>query len=140
MGRMSDLLSQLFAIEQDFEVDLIKQRAGLEMLLQSDRAQAFIAETAGEVIAMATLQIVVSTGEGGLVGWVEDVAVDRAHRGKGVGRRLLDHLQQWSDSQGLSRLQLAADRGNRPALDFYHRNGWSETNLMVLRRAQTHGI
>ncbi|MCU7922177.1 MAG: GNAT family N-acetyltransferase [Candidatus Thiodiazotropha sp. (ex Dulcina madagascariensis)] len=66
--------------------------------------------------------------------------MDRAHRGKGVGRRLLDHLQQWSDSQGLSRLQLAADRGNRPALDFYHRNGWSETNLMVLRRAQTHGI
>ncbi|MCU7905977.1 MAG: GNAT family N-acetyltransferase [Candidatus Thiodiazotropha sp. (ex Epidulcina cf. delphinae)] len=64
------------------------------MLLQSDQAQVFIVETAGQAAVMATLQIVVSTGEGGLVGWVKDVVVDQSHRGKGVGCMLLDHLQQ----------------------------------------------
>ncbi|MEL0587438.1 MAG: GNAT family N-acetyltransferase, partial [Candidatus Thiodiazotropha sp. (ex. Lucinoma kazani)] len=82
---MADLLTQLFTIEQDFKVDPVKQRAGLEMLLHADQAQLFVVEAAGEVVAMASLQIVLSTVEGGPVGWVEDVIVDLHHREKGVG-------------------------------------------------------
>ncbi|MCU7804918.1 MAG: GNAT family N-acetyltransferase [Candidatus Thiodiazotropha sp. (ex Lucinoma borealis)] len=139
VGQMADLLTQLFTIEQGFKVDPVKQRAGLEMLLHADQAQLFVVEADGEVVAMASLQIVLSTVEGGPVGWVEDVIVDLHHREKGVGRMLLHHLEQWSDEHGLSRLQLVADQSNRSALDFYTRHSWHETGLIVLRQSQSPG-
>jgi ribosomal protein S18 acetylase RimI-like enzyme len=127
------LLQQLFSIEQDFHPDPEKQRRGLELLLLSDQARVFVAEHAGRIVGMLTLQILVSTAQGGPVGWVEDVVVDAAHRGQGIGAAMLVHLQRWSAQRGLSRLQLLADRNNDRALDFYRKQGWTTTALVGLR-------
>jgi GNAT superfamily N-acetyltransferase len=135
LDRMVELLSQLFSIEADFSVDWQKQKQGLALLLESESAEIFVVRgDSGEVVAMATIQLVISTAEGGLAAWVEDVIVDASHRGHGIGQRLLTHINQWAKRQGIIRLQLVADRDNRSALDFYRKEGWSETNLSVLRR------
>ncbi|MEW8500013.1 MAG: hypothetical protein AB2699_16035, partial [Candidatus Thiodiazotropha taylori] len=68
IDKMVDLLRQLFSIEADFNVDPDKQRRGLELLQESEAAEIFVVRSARqEVVAMATLQLVVSTAEGGLV-------------------------------------------------------------------------
>ncbi len=134
---MIRLLTQLFALERDFDVDPKRQRAGLELLLASESAQVFVAVIEDRVVAMATVQRVISTAEGGVVAWVEDVVVDAAYRGQGIGRTLLGHLQDWCAASNISRLQLVADRDNRAALDFYRREGWLEMNLNVLRHVQS---
>jgi GNAT superfamily N-acetyltransferase len=130
---MSELLSQLFTIEADFAPDETKQRRGLQLLLDSLGAHVVVAEEQGRIIGMATVQILVSTAEGGHVGLVEDVVVDEAQRGEGVGAALLDHLQEWAEDNGLTRLQLAADRDNSAALGFYASKGWGQTKLVMLR-------
>jgi GNAT superfamily N-acetyltransferase len=61
--------------------------------------------------------------------------VHREYRGRGVGRRLMAAISTWADRHGLSRLQLLADRNNRPALDFYAALGWRQTQLSCLRRS-----
>ncbi|MEJ2620528.1 MAG: GNAT family N-acetyltransferase [Candidatus Thiodiazotropha sp.] len=135
LEKLVDLLNQLFSIEADFSVDPHKQNRGLALLLKSESAEIFVARgDRGEVIAMATIQWVISTAEGGLAAWVEDVVVDASHRGQGIGQQLLTHINRWAKSQGIKRLQLVADRDNRSALDFYNSQGWRETNLNVLRR------
>jgi GNAT superfamily N-acetyltransferase len=131
---MSLLLSQLFAIEDDFVPDEAKQRRGLELLLETSDARILVAEVRGRVVAMATLQTLISTAEGGRVGLIEDVVVDHGYRGRGVGSILLEHLQEWAQENGLTRLQLAADRGNNAALEFYRGKDWKQTNLILLRR------
>jgi GNAT superfamily N-acetyltransferase len=131
------LLTQLFALERDFDVDPKRQRAGLELLLASESAQVFVAAIEDRVVAMATLQRVISTAEGGVVAWVEDVVVDAAYRGRGIGKTLLGYLQDWCAASNISRLQLVADRDNHAALDFYRREGWLEMNLNVLRHVQS---
>jgi hypothetical protein len=45
-------------------------------------------------------------------------------------------ISTWADRHGLTRLQLLADRNNRPALDFYARLGWRQTQLICLRRSR----
>jgi GNAT superfamily N-acetyltransferase len=40
-------------------------------------------------------------------GWICDVFVDAAHRGRGLGKRLVAHLRAHPDLQGLRRLHLA---------------------------------
>jgi GNAT superfamily N-acetyltransferase len=133
---MAGLLEDLFTLEADFTPDVDKQVHGLSALVAdpSGRSVIMVAEAAGIVVGMATVQTLVSTAEGGRVGLVEDVIVDREHRGKGIGARLLDAVEEWSRRKGLKRLQLLADRENSSALDFYGRNGWKTTNLIAYRR------
>ncbi len=127
---MAELLHELFAIEVDFTPDFAVQSAGLALLLERETARIFVAEINGEVVGMSTVQIIVSTAKGCEVGSVEDVVVDVSHRGKGIGSSLLRRIEEWAVQRGLARLQLQADRDNHPALGFYRRQGWKNTNLI----------
>jgi GNAT superfamily N-acetyltransferase len=62
---------------------------------------------------MTTVQMLISISEGGCVGLVEDVIVDREFRGRGIGTLLLEHIAEWGKSRNLKRLQLLADRERR---------------------------
>lgn len=131
------LLAELFQIEEDFQIDPTKQRAGLELLLDSDNGQIFVAQEndSGQIIAMCSVQILISTAEGAKVGMVEDLIVSAAYRGQGIGKKLLRHLEKWAQQQGLKRLQLLADKNNQPGLDFYARQEWQTTQLIALRKS-----
>jgi GNAT superfamily N-acetyltransferase len=129
------LLDVLFSIESDFTPDPGRQRLGLALLLADPRTRVvLVAERGGAVIGMVTGQLVISTAEGGPSVLVEDLVVDGAERGRGVGTALLGALEGWAAERGASRLQLLADRENLPALGFYERAGWSGTKLVCLRR------
>jgi GNAT superfamily N-acetyltransferase len=128
------LLGQLFRIESDFSPVAARQRRGLTRLLGDRRARVLVAARGGRVVGMVTAQLVVSTAEGAPSAWVEDLVVDDAERGRGVGARLLDGIARWAGSRGATRLQLLADRENAGALRFYAREGWAETRLVCWRR------
>ena len=135
LDTMVSLLQTLFVIEEDFSPDPDRQRQGLLRLLDGCGKHRFVlvAENADQVIAMATVQILISTAQGGPVGLVEDVVVQKECRGRGVGRQLMHTLTEWAAERGLTRLQLLADRGNQAALDFYRKMGWQKTGLVGLR-------
>jgi ribosomal protein S18 acetylase RimI-like enzyme len=134
MGRLVRLLETLFTIETDFNFDESRQRAGLKLLLDSDEDCLLVAEHGGEVIGMCSVQTVISTAEGGRSGWVEDLVIAEAFRGRGVGRKLLERVEAWAIANGVTRLQLLADRNNDAALNFYQRLGWTSTSLVPLRK------
>ena len=133
LERLVGLLGLLFAMEEDFCFDAARQRQGLALLLDDERARVLVAERADEVVGMCTGQLVVSTAEGGPALLVEDVVVDADHRGRGVGRALLAALADWARGRGVRRLQLLADGSNGPALAFYDRLGWRATALVCRR-------
>lgn len=130
---LTALLHQLFSIEQDFTPDADKQRAGLELLLQNpERATVLVAQSAtGEVIAMVSAQLVISTAQGSPSAWIEDMVVDSAWRSQGLGRQLLTAILQWAKLHGASRAQLLVDMDNPPALAYYDHLGWRSTRLQA---------
>jgi ribosomal protein S18 acetylase RimI-like enzyme len=133
---MCDLLAELFSVESDFVPDREKQVHGLNALIAGPPGKALIlvADNDGAVVGMSTVQTLISTAEGGHVGLIEDVIVDRKYRSLGVGSLLLEGIVVWSKSAGLKRLQLLADRDNQQALDFYSSRGLTRTRLIGLRR------
>ncbi len=133
LDSLISLLAVLFSIEQDFVFDESRQRRGLAMMLENERARVLIAEAEGQVVGMCTGQFLVSTAEGGLSLLVEDVVVDEQWRGRGIGRLLMAAISDWARANKVSRLQLLADRNNVPALDFYRILGWQTTELICLR-------
>ena len=72
---MTRLLQELFAVETEFAVDTEKQRCGLRMLFDSSSAGVWVAERHGRIVGMVTVQLVISTAEGGLSGLLEDMIV-----------------------------------------------------------------
>jgi ribosomal protein S18 acetylase RimI-like enzyme len=134
-----ELLCQLFSIETDFEVRPARHTRGLRLLLgaaRRGRAYVVVAEKRGEVVGMATVQIVVSTVEGARSGWIEDVVVRDDLRGDGIGTSLMASISHWARTNGLARLQLLTDRRNRLAQAFYDRLAFQPTHMICLR---THG-
>lgn len=133
LERMAELLGELFSLEADFQVEPERQRQGLSLMLAAPQACVLVAEAKGAVIGMATGQLTISTAEGGPALLVEDVVVEAAWRGHGIGRRLLAGLGDWAVAHGAHRLQLLADRNNETGLDFYRKLGWQSTDLICLR-------
>lgn len=139
LGAMMALLAELFSLEPDFVIRPGTQARGLGQLLKVAHAGAACMKVAedqasGQVVGMATMQTVVSTAEGALSGWVEDVVVTASRRGGGIGGQLLAALAAWAETHGVTRLQLLADRDNRAALKFYAGHGWQHTRMTPLRR------
>ena len=127
------LLQVLFSIEEDFKFDPARQRCGLEMMFDHDGAVILVAEAESRVIGMCSGQFTISTAEGGAALLVEDVVVAEAWQGQGVGRKLMQALEQWAQAEKVERLQLLADRNNQVALKFYTTLGWQSTELICLR-------
>jgi len=134
--RMCGLLSELFAIESDFSPDSQKQAKGLSLLLneRSGLSAVLVAEKGDEIVGMCSVQMLISTAQGGSVGLLEDLIVRREYRGNGIGTRLLSEIFRWCDTKNISRLQLLRDADNERGLKFYAGNGWSGTRLVCMRK------
>ncbi|VAX12368.1 hypothetical protein MNBD_GAMMA24-1234 [hydrothermal vent metagenome] len=132
---MLSLLEELFFLEPDFSFYPLKAEQGMRDLLQRPQsAVIFVLEVDRQVLGMASLQVLISTAEGGEVGLVEDVVIMPEYRERGLGKRLIAHIEAWAHERGLRRLQLLADRENNAAHRFYENVGWHLTRLRVFCR------
>lgn len=136
IGELIELLYELFSIEKDFTFNKEKQYEGLKlMLMNGDNKRVWVAvKDDGCIIGMCTLQVLISTAEGGEVGLVEDVVVKKHFRCRGIGRQLLQEMRSWAATRGLRRLQLLTDKTNLPSIQFYQNMDWQSTQLICMRK------
>jgi len=128
---MAKMLSILFAIEQDFEIDFDKQLSGITKLFAHEGTDLLVAKHEGSVVGMVTMQRLISSAAGDFIGQIEDLVVLEEYRKSGVGSRLINKMRFRAQEYGYKRIQLAADIGNDYALQFYTRRGFQRTNLTV---------
>lgn len=129
---MVALLGELFAIEDDFVIDSMKQTNGLTLLLEIPDSVALVVQIDDKIIAMATVQKFVSTAMGDYVGMIEDVVVTKAYRAQGIGKKLLHALIDECHKRGMKRLALGADQRNQSAIEFYQKLGFKPSNMGFL--------
>lgn len=89
-------------------------------------AEALIAREGTESGAAAGFALFFHTfstflGQPGL--WLEDLFVEPAHRGRGIGRRLLTELAALARARGCGRFEWAVLDWNTPAIGFYEQMG-----------------
>jgi GNAT superfamily N-acetyltransferase len=134
LPRLVELLAVLFEEEQEFGPDADKQRRALEMILSDARVgRVFVARQDGRAVAMASLLYTVSSAEGGRAALFEDLVVDPDERGKGIGTALLRHVVGAARAEGLTRITLMTDRGNKRAQALYRRLGFVASTMTAMR-------
>lgn len=132
---MTGLLQELFAQEPDFRPDPERQRRGLRLILDNPAlGRLFVVREGEAVVGMANALVTVSTAEGAPVLLLEDVIVAAGQRGRGLGRRLLNHVMAWAAAAGMARITLLTDHDNYRAQATYSRLGFEPSAMKVLRR------
>jgi GNAT superfamily N-acetyltransferase len=133
---LAAMIAELFSIERDFVPAPEKHEAGIRAILaRKEDAAAFVAEEAdGGPVGMVTVQLVISTAQGGPSGLLEDLFVRESHRRRGVASALVAAVEDWCRSRGATRVQLLADAANLNALAFYGERGYGKTNMVCRRR------
>jgi ribosomal protein S18 acetylase RimI-like enzyme len=76
----------------------------------------------------------VMVGHDGHRGWVYYLAVKRAHRRRGLGRRVMQEAESWLRERGAVKLQLMVRDANAGALGFYRQLGYEGADVTVLAR------
>jgi GNAT superfamily N-acetyltransferase len=128
------LLAILFTQEEDFEPDVNRQTAGLRQIIEQPKTGRILVLREGdELVAMVNLLFTVSTACSGKVALLEDMVVQPARRGDGLGGRLLDAAIGLARQEGCLRITLLTDRANDAAIRFYQRHGFGMSVMMPLR-------
>jgi GNAT superfamily N-acetyltransferase len=96
------------------EADIVRELFGA-----APKVFCQIAEVDGKGAGFALWYYTFSTFQGRHGIWLEDLFVDPAFRGHGVGKRLLVDLAQRCVREGLGRYEWAVLDWNQPAIDFY---------------------
>ena len=132
--RLCELLAVLFTQEAEFAPDAAAQARGLRTILDDEAAgRVLVLEEGGKVLGMASLLFTVSTFLGARVALLEDVVVDPAHRGRGLGAALVQAAIAEARNAGCRRITLLTDGLNAAAKAFYQRAGFVESAMTPMR-------
>jgi len=73
-------------------------------------------------------------GHDGHRGWVYYVAVDPTKRAQGLGRTIMNAVEDWLRQAGIAKLQLLVRRENAKASAFYQSLGYAESQSIMLAK------
>ena len=120
--RLEELLNQLTP-----QPSLLSEQT-LRAVLDDSASRLYLLEEEGHVVGMLTLGIYHSPT--GSKGWIEDVVVDDACRGRGYGRMLVAHAIEEARKAGVAQLMLTSNPLRVAANKLYQAMGFErkETN------------
>lgn len=112
----------------------------LQTIVASPSSALFVAERGDSVVGMLTLAWY--DVPSGRKAWVEDVVVDAAERGTGVGAGLVDAALDHAARLGASRVMLTSSPAREAAHRLYGRKGFTraETTVFVRRMGEGSGM
>lgn len=104
----------------------------LRAVAANPSAALFTAESGGAVVGVLTL--VWYDVPSGRKAWIEDVVVDAARRGAGIGEALVREALSRAAAVGVPRVMLTSSAARRAARALYRKVGFEEAETAVFAR------
>jgi len=92
----------------------------------------FVMDVEGE--PAGSLWVAERTGMSGAQLWIYEVRVDEAHRGKGLGRALMEYAEEEARRRGMPQIGLNVFGGNEVARGLYRSLGYFESAVFMVKR------
>lgn len=103
----------------------------LQKVIQSENTMVFVARENDRILGTTTL--VLYRLPSGIKGWIEDVVVDEAARGKGVSVALMNHVLDVAREKGLQKVDLSSQPFREAANNLYQKLGFELRKTNVYR-------
>lgn len=137
INRCCELLTLLFEQEAEFTPDPENQKKGLLLILENPSSGTVLVYEDNEkgcIAGMVVMLYTISTALGKKVVLLEDMIVDPVYRSQGIGSQLLHHAVNLAKNIGFGRITLLTDENNENAFDFYNKNGFRRSDMVVFRK------
>lgn len=108
----------------------VPSKPELEDIINSNNTIIFVAEENGIV---GTLTLVINKIPSGIKIWIEDVVVDNAARGKGVGEELTKFAIEYVANKGIMQINLTSSPERIAANKMYQKLGFIKRETNVYR-------
>ena len=126
-------LMQAFYAEADFPLPAGPAAHAFATLLAAPPLGAiWLAERDGEAVGHVVLTIAFSMEYGGPRGFIDDLYVRPAARGRGAGAALLEAARQGAVARGLRALCVETGLADHPARSLYARAGYADSGHALL--------
>jgi GNAT superfamily N-acetyltransferase len=110
--------------------------------------KALIESPSAEVVVALVGSVVVASGYAWINGSDSYLKYDRysylgfmyvvpSYRGKGVNKKIVDALEAWSASRGVTEIRLEVYLGNAGAIRAYEKSGYSRLQLLMRKELNT---
>ena len=126
-----ELLRQLWP---DRPLDIVALRDVFRRGLESDR-QAYLcaADADGKLVAFGSLSMRNSIWQQGWLANVDELVVDQASRGRGVGTAMLDRLADTAREMGCRQIELDSALHRKEAHAFYESRGFERISYLFTK-------
>ncbi len=118
----NDLTATVELEKACFSSDLSLKKRQLQYLQQRKSAVFLVAEEGGKVVGEGIA--LVRRSKGRISGRIYSLAVDQTHRGKKIGRTLLQNMVEQLTARGVKRVYLEVEQTNTKAMKLYEANGF----------------
>ena len=102
--------------------------ADIALARKGENATILVGRKRDAIVATALV------GHDGHRGWVYYVAVDPAHRGKGLGRTIMGAAEDWLRKTGIEKLMLMIRPENTAVRNFYESIGYGEQPRLIFAK------
>jgi ribosomal protein S18 acetylase RimI-like enzyme len=133
LPRIHGLLIELAkTINHEHRLDLLDlQHQFADMNRSPDVYRSFVCETDGEVAGFISLVFYSSVLHTKGTVLVNELIVAGSHRGRGIGRALLEHAIGIAQSEGWDEIEVGVEPFNTKAIGFYKACGMDEESLLL---------
>jgi ribosomal protein S18 acetylase RimI-like enzyme len=126
-------MARAFHREDGHDLDAAGEMAVLQITKGEPFARAWIAWLAGEAIGYVVVTLGYSIEYGGRDGFIDDLYLVPAVRGRGYGRQLLRFALSQAAALGIRTLHLEVETGNENATRLYRSSGFAATGRTLMR-------
>jgi GNAT superfamily N-acetyltransferase len=106
----------------------------LTRMLADPLARLFIAEEGGTIVGFAAVSVVPLIQSDGALGRISAVAVADGARGQGLGKLLIDRVEEYALEHGCDRLEVTSNAAPEEANDFYGQLGFEQRAHRLVKK------
>jgi ribosomal protein S18 acetylase RimI-like enzyme len=126
------LLGQLGEVTAAGELSLAQlERVFAEMAAAPQFYLNVVAVERDNVVGLISVIFYRTPLHGGGTALINELVVDKATRGAGIGRRLVEHARAEAVARGMDELEVGTEQDNRAAQSFYARCGFDQQYVLL---------
>ncbi len=125
LADINELLPQLHTATANAG-DLLGTQADLDTIASDKDIIFVVAKDEAKIIGMAAGYLIVKFGK--KIGYIEEVVVSEAYRGKGIGQRILELVIDEAKKSQTRQLYLTSREGRAAANSLYQKLGFEKRN------------
>jgi len=122
-------LELIEAMENTEGIDIKLIAENCRNLLSEDNSYILVAEIEGIIVGFVNFTTRKTILHRGLSGLIDELIIDKSHRGKGIGKQLLSSAIKKSRQLGCCEVEVSTEKTNIKAREFYRQCGFTECGV-----------